>query len=203
MDGHLNKITNLVRPLLLRARRMDSQPLGHLDDSGPGLWGPVHSWVGDSSLRKGLLFTEHSRGKPCRIHKTGCNVKMILGIDGRYIFVALILMIKATDSRFFFFPPHLETLCIGPFFFLSSKTDTWIFKLDYAQQEQSVKREIEKMTRFYNIYSNGASSLKSIGLSFKNERWKFFPNTWVLDSGGRKKWSRRGIIIQTNITIVW
>lgn len=46
---------------------------------------------------------------------------MILGIDGRYIFVALILMIKATDSRFFFFPPHLETLCIGPFFFFLPK----------------------------------------------------------------------------------
>lgn len=46
----------------------------------------------------------------------------------------------------------------------------WIIKLDYSQQEQSVKREIEKMTRFYNIYSNGASSLKSVGSSFKNER---------------------------------
>lgn len=116
MDGHLNKITNLVRPLLPRARRMDSQPLGHLDDSGPGLWGPVHSWVGDSSLRKGLLFTEHSRGKPCRIHKTGYNVKMILGIDGRYIFVALILMIKATDSRFFFFLPTWKRYALGHFF---------------------------------------------------------------------------------------
>lgn len=94
---------------------------------------------------------------------------MILGIDGRYIFVALILMIKATDSRFFFSSP-LGNVMHWAIFFLSSKTDTWIFKLDYAQQEQSVKREIEKMTRFYNIYSNGASSLKSIGLSFKNER---------------------------------
>lgn len=67
----------------------------------------MHSWVGDSSLRKGLLFTEHFRGKPCRIHKTGYNVKMILGIDwgvGGYIFVALILMIKATNSRFFSSP---------------------------------------------------------------------------------------------------
>lgn len=61
----------------------------------------MHGWVGDSSLRKGLLFTEHFRGKPCRIHKTGYNVKMILGIDGGYIFVALILMVKATNSRFF------------------------------------------------------------------------------------------------------
>lgn len=103
-----------------------------------------------------------------------------------------------------FFPSPLGNIIYWSiFFFLSPKTDMWINKLEYSQQEQSVKGEIETMTRFYNIYSNGASSLKSIGSSFKNERWKFFPNTWVLDSGGRKKWSRRGIIIQTNITIVW
>lgn len=80
------KQNNLVHPLLQWAKHVDSQPLGHPDDSGPGLRGPVHGQVGDGSLRKGLLFTEHFRGKPCRIHKTGYNVEMILGIDGGVYF---------------------------------------------------------------------------------------------------------------------
>lgn len=143
---------------------------------------------------------------PAEYIKLVIMLKWFWGLMGGIFLLPLFWWSKLQIADFF--PPHLETLYIGPFF-LSPNTDRWIIKLDYAQQEQSVKREIEKVTRFYHMYSNGPSSLKSIGSSFKpswgtkNERWKFFPNTWVLDSGGRKKWSRRGIILQTNITIVW
>lgn len=65
----------MMHPLLQLAKRVDSAGWDRLDDSGPGLRGSVGCWVGDTRLQKGFIFTEHFRGEPCRIIKTGYNVK--------------------------------------------------------------------------------------------------------------------------------
>lgn len=63
-----------------------------------------------------------------------------------YVFIALILMVKAT-IRFFSLP--IWKTYSGPFFFLP-KIDTWIMELNYVQQKKSKG----KQKRLYNMGSN-------------------------------------------------
>lgn len=68
---------------LLQLEEHCGVPLGAHSRLGPGwtVQGSVHSWVGDTSLRKGLIVTDRFRGKPCRVNKIGYDdIKRFWGL---------------------------------------------------------------------------------------------------------------------------
>lgn len=120
-----------------------------MDSAGGDRSGRLGAWSPQLCVRLGWGYqlteginTEHFGGKPCGINKTGYNAtRWFWGlIGGRRYFVALILMVRATNSRVFSFLPSSETSYIGPFFFLL-KENSWIIQLNYVLQEKSKGNE--------------------------------------------------------------
>lgn len=86
----------VFHPLQLGKHR--GTPLGH--EAGWGQSGRFRAWllgcVGDTSLRKGVIFTEHSGGRPCRVNKIDHNV--IKGFWGLTLGGAVLLLLLTVKS---------------------------------------------------------------------------------------------------------
>lgn len=118
--------------------------------AGWGQLGRFRAWlpgcVGDTSLRKGVIFIEHSGGRPCRVNKIDDNViKGFWGLTwGEWCCSYFDSQELQTAS---FFPSHLETSLYEARFFLP-KEDAQIIKLNSVPQLK-VRRELEEVTSLY------------------------------------------------------
>lgn len=91
----------------LQLRKHCGTPLGH--GAGWGQSGQFRAWlpgcVGDTSLQKGVIVTEHSGGRPCRVNKIDDNViKGFWGLTWGEGCCSYFDSQELTNSKFFPFP---------------------------------------------------------------------------------------------------